>query len=362
MSVPHESISLAELGLPDRFAMPSRGNRGIGMVGFGGIGRGAHAPAYLAAGWPIVAVADVDPEARRVAQAEFGIPAVYENWRDLVPDEAVEVVDLLTQPTLRVEVVEEAVRVGKPVITEKPFARTLDECARMVFAAERAGVALGVHQNYRWIPNCYLAHHIVRQGWIGRPFYASIEIYGTQDEHLAGHAFYSKCDDFLTIQWNNHLADLLRYWVGCDAKRVFARTSRMAEQSFVSDNLLCVFADFGPGLTGHILHSELLRSPLVSQPCRIDGDGGSLVFDMSNGLLTLASARLGGAPRAIDSSSTAYPSSFAGSMGDFLTALEDGREPAVCGKSNLATIRTILAEHASAVAGGMWVDVNNVAK
>ena len=99
----------------------------------------------------------------------------------------------------------------------------------------------------------YLAHHIIKGGFIGEPFFVSVEIFGRQDVDLVGHTFYAQCDDFLTVQWDNHLADLLRYWTGRDAERVFARTGRMTGQNFKSDNLLVVVADFGAGLTGHIL-------------------------------------------------------------------------------------------------------------
>jgi predicted dehydrogenase len=226
----------------------------------------------------------------------------------------------------------------------------------MVEAAERAGIPFAVHQNYRWRKACFLAHHIIQRGFIGEPFFASIEIMGRQDVDLARHPFYSQCRDFLTVQWNNHLADLLRYWTGRDAVRVFARTGRMNGQSFVSDNLLAVVTDFGAGLTGHVLHSELLRcSPaLGGVRCRVDGEKGSMAFDFDS-TLSLDSSVLGGGVRTLDTSGLTYVSSFAGTMGDFLIAIEEGREPLVSARRNLATLRTVMAEHRSAQAGGEWV-------
>ncbi|MFP4058804.1 MAG: Gfo/Idh/MocA family protein [Candidatus Brocadiia bacterium] len=346
----------AELGLPAATPLPRRRDWGIGMVGFGGIARGAHAPAYREAGWPIVAVADPDPAARQVAAGKFGVDRLYTDYRELVADPKVEVVDLLTHPTLREEAVRAAVEAGKPIITEKPLAATLDEARRMADLAYRAGIPFAVHQNYRWRAACFLAHHAVRRGLVGEPYLASIEIVGRQDVALAGHPFYAVCRDFLTVQWNTHLADLLRYWTGRDARRVLARTARMKGQNFASDNLLTAVHDFGPGLTGHIFHSELLRvSPaLGGDRCRVDGDRGSLVCDFDS-RLTLESAELGGGPRRIEVARGAYARSFAGSMGDFLLAIEEGREPQVSARRNLATLRTVMAEEASARAGGQWV-------
>ena len=71
----------ADLGLDLAFAMPERPFR-IGCVGFGGIARHAHAPAYRAMGWPVVAVADIDPAARACTRDEFGIERTYADWRD----------------------------------------------------------------------------------------------------------------------------------------------------------------------------------------------------------------------------------------------------------------------------------------
>lgn len=347
-------ITPKELGLPETFSLPKRKDWRIGMVGFGGIARYAHIPSYKSVGWKILAVADPDPSAQKSAREEFGIERVYSSYEELAADADIEVVDLCTQPTIRVEAVAAAAGAGKHLITEKPFAETFEECERMVEIAEQANVKLAVHQNYRWYKMCFLAKSIIERGLIGEPFFAGIDILGQQDTGLAGHPFYSQCENFLTVQWDNHLADLLRYWTGKDAERVFARTGRMNGQNFKGDNQLTVIADFGVGLTGHILHSELLRSTLGGTQCRVDGDKGSMVFDFDS-YLKIESSELGEGTRTLDLSAASYPASWCGTMGDLLISIEEDREPLVSGRKNLATIRTILAEDESARAGGKWV-------
>ena len=351
-------ISPDDLKLPQAIPLPRRSDWRIGMIGFGEFARRAHAPDYKAVGWPVVAVAASNPEARRVAREDFGIDRVYSDYHALVADEAVEIIDLVTQPALREEVVQAAVQAGKPVIIEKPFGQTAEECQRMVEAAEQAGVPLAIHQNYRWMKGNFLAHYIVRGGWIGSPFFMSVEKFGQQDVNLAGHPFYSRCDDYLTLHWNTHLADLLRYWSGQDARRVAAYTARMGGQNFRSDNLFISLHDFGPGLTGHILHSELLRSSAGGNQCRIDGDQGSVVFDFSGDRILLESRALGQGVRRLDTSGMEWMESLCGSMGDFLLSIEERHEPAVSGRRNLATIQTVLAEVESTKSGGAWVGVS----
>jgi len=349
-----KTVTPQELGIPETIPLPKRTDWRIGMVGFGRIAQ-SHANAYKAAGWQIVAVADPDSAARERAKEMTGAERLYENYHELVNDDEVEVVSLLTHPTLREPVVALAAEAGKPIQTEKPLGDNIDECERMVAVAEKAGIPFAVSQNRRWSAANFFAHHIIGKGLIGKPFYAFIEIYGTQDVRLADHSFYATCTDFLTIQWNNHLADLLRYWTGSDAKRVLACSRRMTGQNFVSDNLLVSIADFGDGLTGQIIHSELLRSELRSQRCRVDGDEGSVVFDLDSFSLQLQSKQLGEETHVLRVGKEAYPSSFCGPMGDFLLSLEEKREPLVSARRNLATMRHILAEEESVQGGGEWV-------
>jgi predicted dehydrogenase len=349
-------MTASELGIPEAIPLPERRDWGIGLVGFGGIA-GAHVPACTAAGFRIVAVADPAPAAReRAAKAIDGV-RLYEDYQQLVDDDEVEVVSLLTQPTLREPVIAAAARAGKPIQTEKPLGTDLDTCRRMVATAEKAGIRFAVSQNYRWAGANFFARHIIAKGLIGTPFYASIEILGSQDEDLKEHPFYARCEDFLTVQWNTHMVDLIRYWTDRDATRVFSRTRRSPGQHFVSDNLLMSIYEYGDGLTGHILHSELLRRGPRGATCRVDGDEGSVVFHMSGNELTLHSRQLGDQAIELDMKSKPLASSFVGPMADLLISTEQNRQPQVSARSNLATIAQVLAEHRSAKSGGVWVEL-----
>jgi len=283
-----------------------------------------------------------------------GVERLYEDYRELLADEIVDVVVLLTQPTIREEVIAAAVNAGKPILTEKPLARNLEECERIAALTEGADVPVAVSQNYRWAGVNFHVKHIVEKGLIGTPYFAAIEIHGTQDVDVADHPFYPKCQDFLTVQWNVHMVDLLRYWTGREPERVFACSRRMDGQNFRSDNLLLSFVDFGEGLTGHILHSELLRSSLGSRRCRVDGDGGSVIFDLSKDFLQLDSKQLGRGAVTLDRSGSEPVHSQCGSMGDLLISIEEGREPLVSPRRNLATMRQVLAEEESVRRGGAW--------
>ena len=345
--------TLSDFGLPTNLPLPRRREWRIGVIGLGGISR-AHLPAYRSAGWKIVAASDLDPARREAAQQEYQIAQVHEDYRRMIDDPAVDVISLLTQPSVREEIVAACAEAGKSLLIEKPFALDLAACERMTAQAERAGIRIAINQNYRWLPAPFAAQGLLHGGWIGSPYFASIEIHGTQDRELATHPFYSRCRDFLTVQWNSHLADLIRGFMGRDPQRVLARTSRMPGQNFVSDNVLTSVVDFGADGTGVILHNECHGGGLGTHAVRIEGTAGTVSFPLWGTTLTIASNRIDSGPVVLDCAPEGFLNSFCGPMADLLRSLEDGTEPQISARRNLTTIRHVLGEDASAREGATW--------
>ncbi|MBM4080902.1 MAG: hypothetical protein FJ278_14450 [Planctomycetes bacterium] len=85
---------------------------GIGIVGCGNIAVNAHLPSYRAAGFKVVAAADVRPEALERVKSAFGIPHVFTDCRDLLELAAVQVVDVAVPAPQHVPVARDAVLAG----------------------------------------------------------------------------------------------------------------------------------------------------------------------------------------------------------------------------------------------------------
>lgn len=67
------------------------------------------------------------------------------NWRSVVEDADVDVVDICTSPHMHAEIAVAAAGAGKCVLREKPMTHSADETARIAAAAQAAGVS-GGHQ------------------------------------------------------------------------------------------------------------------------------------------------------------------------------------------------------------------------
>ncbi|HKP00723.1 MAG TPA: Gfo/Idh/MocA family oxidoreductase, partial [Nitrospiraceae bacterium] len=75
---------------------------------------------------------------------------IYEDYRALIADQAVEAIVVVTPPSLYPEICLEAVKARKPVLIEKPLATTGREARAMVTAAEEAGLPLMTAQTMRF--------------------------------------------------------------------------------------------------------------------------------------------------------------------------------------------------------------------
>ena len=96
----------------------------VGLIGCGGIAKGAHIPAYLAEGRAkIVALCDIKKDrAEALKKTLFRDADVYEDYRELLKDESIDYVDICTPNYLHSVIAVDALNAGKHVLCEKPDA------------------------------------------------------------------------------------------------------------------------------------------------------------------------------------------------------------------------------------------------
>jgi predicted dehydrogenase len=119
----------------------------VGIVGAGWIARDHMRTLGSLAGVDVVAVCDVDRE-RAEALASGTGARVYLDWRDLLDREDLAALVVCTPPLSHREPAVAALDRGLPLYLEKPIARTLDDAAAIVEAAERTGTVCAI--GYQW--------------------------------------------------------------------------------------------------------------------------------------------------------------------------------------------------------------------
>lgn len=147
----------------------------VGLIGGGFMGK-AHSLAYSAVPmffWPTELVpvkkviAEATDELATDAAARFGFERSTSDWRSIVNDPEIDVVDIATPNNLHAEIAIAALQAGKHVICEKPLARTVEESAAMYAAARLSTQVHMVAFNYRRTPAVALAKKYIDEGAIG---------------------------------------------------------------------------------------------------------------------------------------------------------------------------------------------------
>jgi len=146
----------------------------FGLIGSGYMGR-AHAIALHSAAAAFGAdyavecatLADVTPERARQAAETLGFAAGTADWRTLVADPRIDVVDICTPNHLHAEMALAAIAAGKHVYCEKPLALDMQESAAIVEATRRAKVCNIIGFNYICNPMVQVARQMIAAGELG---------------------------------------------------------------------------------------------------------------------------------------------------------------------------------------------------
>ena len=114
----------------------------------------------------LVAAADPRTEARERFAADFGARA-YSTVEALCNDPSVDIVYVATPHEMHAEHAISAARHGKHVLVEKPMALTLDDCTKMIDAANSAGVQLVVGHSHSFDAPIRRTREIIAGGAFG---------------------------------------------------------------------------------------------------------------------------------------------------------------------------------------------------
>lgn len=149
---------------------------GIGVIGMGWMGE-VHSRSYRAipdrfseSGIQPRLIVCADPvEARaQASQQRFGFEHYTTDWRDVIANPEVEVVNVTAPNGMHLEIIRAAAQAGKHILCEKPVGKNPQETIESALAARKAGVLTAVGYNYRWAPVVQYARQLVAGGELGR--------------------------------------------------------------------------------------------------------------------------------------------------------------------------------------------------
>lgn len=142
----------------------------VAIIGCGGIAR-THAQGWKTiAACELVAAADIRQESVDKFADEFGIPAKYLDFEELLRTEKPDIVSICTwhgtHPTATIAAADVGV---KGILCEKPMAVNLGDADAMLEAVAKSGTKLAIGHHHRFNARNTEARRLIAQGVIGSP-------------------------------------------------------------------------------------------------------------------------------------------------------------------------------------------------
>ena len=267
----------------------------IGLIGAGFMGK-AHSLGFATARRAfelpmeieLHTVADITVEAAAAAAEKFGFAHWTGDWRTMVCDPEIDVIDIAAPNALHKEMALAAIGAGKHVYCEKPLATTARDAREMAEAAEAKGVKTQVGFNYLCNPMIRLAKEMIAAGELGRihsyrglhceDYMADAAIpFGFRHEPEGGGAL---------ADIGSHMLATAEFLLGPIAEVMGDCVTAVAERPDGAggrrrvevDDIARAFLRFESGATGSVEASWIANGRKMQHDFEVYGTGGALAF------------------------------------------------------------------------------------
>jgi len=197
----------------------------LAIVGAGrcGMVHAENAARWLAAA-ELACVVDVDEALAHRIGAELGVPA-FTSVEQVLDGAAVDGVVVTTPTFTHAEIAIAAAGAGKHVFCEKPMALDVEECDRMIAAADAAGIVLQMGFVRRFQPEFVEAWRRIEAGEIGEPMIVKSLTRGPGLPPAWAHEL--RRSNGMLAEVCSHDFDCVRWLSGSEIARVYAETANV---------------------------------------------------------------------------------------------------------------------------------------
>lgn len=226
----------------------------FGVMGLGRAGTGMLAAMANHPDIKVTAAADLYQEHLDRFAADFG-GQTFKNAEDMLRSPDVDAVYVATPHQFHAEHVELAASYGKHIIVEKPMALTLEECDRMIAAAEKAGVKMIVGHTASYNPSIKTMRELIISGEVGNLGMISATAYTDflyrprRPEELV-----TEMGGGIIFNQTPHQVDAARFLAGGKAKSVRAATFIM-DPTRPTEGGSMAFLEFENGAAASLVYS-----------------------------------------------------------------------------------------------------------
>ena len=152
---------------------PTRRRIGIIGVGFGAL---VHVPGFRSEGWDVAAICSRNRERARKVADEAGVADIHTDAMELIHRGDLDAVAITAPPDVHHACSIAALRAGKHVLCEKPFALDARQAAEMRDVAQASGRTAMIAHEFRHTPQRAYIKQLLTENHIGRFRLCTIEL------------------------------------------------------------------------------------------------------------------------------------------------------------------------------------------
>jgi len=267
----------------------------VAVVGAGRWAQVAHIP-----GWQrepraeVVALADIDADVAGEVAAKFSVPRAVTDYRELLDDPDIDVVDVVTGNRPHFGVSWDALSAGKHVLCEKPvhtdYRKTRDAAA---LAAAR-GLRTKLGFTFRYAPAIRYAKDLIDSGFVGEPYiFNGFEQNSQWIDPATPLRQFDHQDDPAQIAvssiegYGAPIIDIMHWWLGAPLTAVVGAMRNFVPQRIIRDTGQMTraniddgdmwIAEFGGGALASIQSSYVTVGNYPGIEARLYGSEGAVI-------------------------------------------------------------------------------------
>ncbi len=267
----------------------------VAVVGAGRWAQVAHIP-----GWQrepraeVVALADVDAKAADEAAATFSVPRAVTDYRELLDDPGIDVVDVVTGNQPHFQISWDALSAGKHVLCEKPVHTDYRKTREAAALAAARGLRTKLGFTFRYAPAIRYAKDLIDSGFVGEPYiFNGFEQNSQWIDPATPLRQFDPEDDPAQIAvssiegYGAPIIDIMHWWLGAPLtsvvgamrnfvpQRIIRDTGRMTRAN-IDDGDMWI-AEFGGGALASIQSSYVTVGNYPGIEARLYGSEGAVI-------------------------------------------------------------------------------------
>lgn len=250
----------------------------VGIVGTGGIAY-VHEAGYTEPGdmAVIVAMCDIDEKIARKRASAYAAK-VYTDYRELVADPEVDMVDITVPHRWHYPIALAALEQRKHVLVEKPMAMTSEQALHLVETAKVMKVKFTVAENTRFVAAYREAERLLREGTLGEIRFVRASISGSEVGRISSGASWVGSPENAGVLLDSGVHTFyLFHWLFGGVRDIQAFAYRILPQSVVEDHTLAI-GHLESGAVFETMQSCVIETPWTER-LEIHGSKGSLIVD-----------------------------------------------------------------------------------